>query len=92
MEIEDEFFHEGGAGSRVPHTYSEKMILLKTIWNHSATSGGSVLFQAGVHFSREKVKCWSILAKFGKFWLFCRKFKHLLVFFYSPKKLVAYQN
>ena len=30
-------FKVRGRGSRVPLTYSEKMIFLKTIWNHSLT-------------------------------------------------------
>ena len=44
------------------------------------------------HHVIEKVKFRPILAKFGRFWLFCRKFKHLLVFFYRLKKSVVYQN
>ena len=65
---------------RPPSCHESILISVST-----ASTGGGVLFQAGVLFSIEDVKIWPILAHLGKFRLFCRKFTHLLMDFQRPK-------
>ena len=50
-----------------------------------ATTGGGMLFQAGVLYSSKKAKFWPI-------WVFCRKFTRFLVYITGLNNTMVHQN